>query len=403
MSIEDVLEWVERRRISGTLSVEWSSLVRKFAFDSGRLAASASNQPSEHVGQLLLRSGAIDEETLLRALDRQAELHIGLGRALRDLGAVQDDVLRRALAEQAREAICDAMAWTEGTFVIERKSARRLDIKVPIALELRPCIEEAQRRAERWRHIHQIIPSEEAVLEIVHRRRIFAPSDDDRTRAELVDIASAIDQGLSIGQIVLERYHRRFAALDRLVQLIERGAAAVPSQRGSAGQTPAVETKRPDNAPEQAAGFGRPDTWDEAKRLAARLSNRSDSRTTSPSPAGNSSTDDDADIASAAELLQTARRQAAENDSRVAIESLDRAGLALADEPDSPEAQSNYRQLERTLFAQLCRDLLTTFRVPKLLVERAELDQIDMSDSERYLAGRVDGRWDLLSLIRVSP
>ena len=60
-------------------------------------------------------------------------------------------------------------------------------------------------------------------------------------------------------------------------------------------------------------------------------------------------------------------------------------------------------RLERTVFAELSRDLLTSFRVPKLMVQRQELDRLELSDTERYLAGRVDGRWDLLSLMRVAP
>jgi hypothetical protein len=33
----------------------------------------------------------------------------------------------------------------------------------------------------------------------------------------------------------------------------------------------------------------------------------------------------------------------------------------------------------------------------------AELDAAELSDIERRLAHRVDGRWDLLSLVRSSP
>jgi hypothetical protein len=32
-----------------------------------------------------------------------------------------------------------------------------------------------------------------------------------------------------------------------------------------------------------------------------------------------------------------------------------------------------------------------------------ELEKLQLSAEERYLIGRIDGRWDLLSLMRVSP
>jgi hypothetical protein len=78
------------------------------------------------------------------------------------------------------------------------------------------------------------------------------------------------------------------------------------------------------------------------------------------------------------------------------------ARMAVAGEPDNAAFQKLHRDLERSLFAELSRDLLASFRVPRLLVSRQEIERMELNEAERYLAGRVDGRWDLLSLLRGS-
>jgi hypothetical protein len=107
-----------------------------------------------------------------------------------------------------------------------------------------------------------------------------------------------------------------------------------------------------------------------------------------------------AEAESAGDLAKAARGRAAGGDR---IGALALAKRALEQEPEDPALQKLHRELERALLAELSRDLLTRYRVPRLLKTRDELAKLDMTDEERYLTGRIDGRWDLLSLMRVSP
>lgn len=62
-------------------------------------------------------------------------------------------------------------------------------------------------------------------------------------------------------------------------------------------------------------------------------------------------------------------------------------------------AEARTRAAQRTAIAALSRELLGSYRVPRRLdgVNESELD-----DGERYLLGRVDGCWDLFSLVSSS-
>jgi hypothetical protein len=103
---------------------------------------------------------------------------------------------------------------------------------------------------------------------------------------------------------------------------------------------------------------------------------------------------------SLSQLVQAVRGRADGGDRAGALEMAERA---LARNADDALLQQLRVDMERMVFAELSRTLLASFRVPKLLKSKQELDSIDMNQAERYLTGRIDGRWDLLSLMRISP
>ena len=101
-----------------------------------------------------------------------------------------------------------------------------------------------------------------------------------------------------------------------------------------------------------------------------------------------------------ADLAEAARGRAAGGDREGALELARRAAAAA---PESTEVRGLLDELERSLLAELSRDLLASFRVPKLLVPAEGLDELLLDETERRLVRRIDGRWDLLSLIQVIP
>ncbi len=100
------------------------------------------------------------------------------------------------------------------------------------------------------------------------------------------------------------------------------------------------------------------------------------------------------------QLAQAVRGRAAGGDRSGALAMVERA---VESDPENETILALKGEIERAVFAELSRSLLTSFRVPKLLKTHQELESIDMNQTERYLTGRIDGRWDLLSLMRISP
>jgi hypothetical protein len=344
MSVEDVLDWIDRRFICGNLTIDRGSVVRSFHFDSGYVTSDSSNDPGEHLGQVLINRGIITDGQLNEAFKVQADTGVLLGKILVMVGFVDDAQLRTVLDEKIREGIYDALSWTEGTFRFERAPEDETVSEFEISVNLRSTIEAGLVRVADWRELRQIIPSDEAVLYVSDRERLIQGSDSEEDQVEYSRLLDHVAKGLTVNQIALEQSGLRFRTLGKLVLLIDRGALAIERREEARAET----------------GSG----------------------------------------VQAAELERSARGRAARGDRAGA---LDMAHAALELNPESEPLQKLHRELERSVFAELSRDLLSTFSVPRLLKSDTELESLEMTDNERYLAGRIDGRWDLLSLMRVAP
>lgn len=343
MSIEDVLDWVDRRLSSGTLTVEGRWGVRAFSLDAGYVNNVVPSTPSEQPEQVLMRVGLIDEITAELARGRRADSNAPLTELLQDIADLDQTYLSAVLEQHVSESLLDTWAWDDGEFTFAPADEQPMSPGgLGVSVRLRECIVKGRQRAHRWRQIRDLIPSLDVDLSIADRMRLAAANDSEDVLEEILELTRGIDNGWSIGRLIEQWHGWRFRVFDRVALLVERGGLVVSARR----------------APDQAT------------------------------------------FADAAEMVSAARAHAEAGRAGKALELVERA---LRLEPDDASLQNFQRDLERTVFAELSRDLLTSFRVPKLMVQRQELDRLELSDTERYLAGRVDGRWDLLSLMRVAP
>jgi len=74
------------------------------------------------------------------------------------------------------------------------------------------------------------------------------------------------------------------------------------------------------------------------------------------------------------------------------------ASQALHQDPSDAEVRKTFQQIERARVAEVAKQLLARHRVPKRVREPSA--DMGLSTAELELAARVDGRWDLLSLVR---
>jgi hypothetical protein len=98
---------------------------------------------------------------------------------------------------------------------------------------------------------------------------------------------------------------------------------------------------------------------------------------------------------SAVELAAGARGRLRQGDRAGALAM---ASRALHQDPADPEVRKTFGQIERARVAEIAKQLLSRHRVPKRVKEPTS--ELGLATAEIELAQRVDGRWDLLSLVR---
>lgn len=232
MGVVDLLEWIERRRVTGRLVVDGEGVTRTFTLDTGAVVWATSTEPTEQLGQLLRGAGHVDDQTLATSL---ADRGRGpLGARLVEHGAVAAEAMRAALLTKIREALADVLAWREGVFDLEPGAAPAA-VGVRAVVSVSEMLALAARRASRWPQIRASIPDDDTGF----RRGDVDPAavpgggaiDDGR-------LLAAVDAGHGVRAIVAALGGERFAVLDRLAALVEAGAL-VPGPEWAAAPTPA--------------------------------------------------------------------------------------------------------------------------------------------------------------------
>jgi len=109
---------------------------KELYFDKGRLVLVASSEPSELLGEYLVRQGAIDRTELEMALLALPKYDGRLGDTLIGLGLVDPVEVFRAIQNQGRARVADTFRWPKGRVSFYRgvKPSRvdfRLDLDIP--------------------------------------------------------------------------------------------------------------------------------------------------------------------------------------------------------------------------------------------------------------------------------
>jgi hypothetical protein len=339
MAIADVFDWLARRGPVGELTLDRAGMTRRFQVGAGAVTGASSTNPAEYLGQVLLNSGAVSEEQLRDVYARQVSEGIALGKVLVLSGLATEQVLREALDLKVRESFYDALSWEDGTFQFDPARAPR-PLEVELAVPIAALVSEGAERAVAWKKLRSEIPGDDVRFWVPDRSWVDKAKPGSPSALILGDIL----RGLSVREIVLARHAMPFPVYMRLSELMARGIVKVDRRA----------------QPRDAAG----------------------------------------DDLTPPQLIEAARGRAKGGDRAGAL-ALARRALELA--PASEAVKKAFHEIERALFAELSRTLLAKFRVPRLLKTREELAGAELSAEERYLVDRIDGRWDLLSLMRVAP
>ena len=349
----DLLQWLSLGRKTGTLIVTRQAVEKKIFFKEGRVISSASNDPREYLGQFLMSHGFVTEDELKKAMEVQAQSGILLGKILVMIDVIGEPDLQRLMRLKAQEEIYDIFLWQEGEFHFIDDELPKMQM-VPLQVDVTGIIMEGTRRVDEWSRIRELIPDESMVPVI------DVPIEPDADLNEVqVNIAGKIDGRRTIAEIVLESRASAFTVSQTMYHLVREGYVRME------------------------------------EKLVAPAADIDERAVTAPLPAV--VVEEDADITS---LLNGAQNAIRSKDFEKAQRLL-RAAQSV--DPNHPKVRTAIKGSESVILNELAALGVSGSRVPRVAKSLEEITKMDFSPNEGFILSRVNGQWDIGSLIKISP
>ena len=345
----DLLQWLSLGQKSGTLVVANGDVEKKIFFKGGRVISSASNDPREYLGQFLMSHGYLSEEELRKAMEVQLQSGILLGKILTMIGLISEDDLMRLMRLKAEEEIYDVFLWHEGEFHFIDNELPQMEM-IPLKIDVTGIIMEGTRRVDEWPRIREVIPNDSFIP--VVQKRIEVDEEFDEAETTVVD---AIDGKRTIAQLVLESRSSSFLVCSTLSPLLRSGFVRL-MESGTDHAAEPVEAPFP--------------------------------------PPGFSESDEIMSMLTAAQNALRAKDYEKTQRLLKAAQNLD---------PNHPKVRSAIKGAEAVIMAELRNQGIHDAKIPRIIKPLEEITKMNFTPNEGFMLSRINGTWDIGSLIKISP
>lgn len=341
MSLPDLLQWAGAGRKTGTLSLKSGTLNKKIYFQGGAIIGSSSDDTREFLGQFMLSEGIITEQQLKDAFDLQSQTKVMLGRILVKKGLVSEAKVSEVLRLKAEETIYSLFLWLEADFEFTENELPPGD-QVLVTIKVEDVLMEGLRRYDTSKKIRQVLPHNGIVL---GRSRKPLPADIAAKKFPR-RIYDLVDGRRTLADVILEAHASEYNVCQVLFVMVQKGYLGILE---TATEAP-VPVRPPADSPQA--------LMDAAKELIK-----------------------SGDSEGALVILEKARKSAGKN----------------------PEMNALIQVAEEHFIDKAYRHYLPPKKIPVLKKSLETLMSQDLSPEEGFLVSRVNGSWDLRSIISISP
>ncbi len=387
MSLTEILQWLGNAGKTGTLSIERNKVVKRILVRAGRVIACASQEPADMLGHFLVSRGKITEETLRKALAIQETQRAHLGRILVSTGALREDELRVVLEDKAQETIFGLFDWDDAEFRFADGETADPNI---FAVNMR--VEDILLRgAQRWDEMQRFRAVFNDPGIVLARTSRVPPAEVFRNRMAK-RIFESINGERTVAEILLHAHGSEYLVTKFLYELHRAGVAEVVGvkqiEREPEPGPPPAEAE--ELLPPPPAPVPRPAA---TKPVATAPVAPAQKLKAIPAAAPPESSVDQDDLEFARRLLDRG-----EFDS--ALEILDRAYKA---NPGDEALRRILAEAEASFVEKAYRHYLPPSKIVALAREVESLTAERLSPTEFFLLSRIDGTWDVKSIIQITP
>lgn len=345
MAVSDLLQFLAAGRKTGTLKFARGAIVKQIFLERGSIVGSASNDPKEAIGQVLLHYGKITEQQLREAMETHRESGDRLGAILSARGFVSQADIMYVLRTRTLEIIYDLFIWEEAEFEFFDGDPFPADM-IRISVDATNVIMDGIYRIDEWSRYRQVIPSDRTFFELVPGWTQMLSDSNKETR----EILYHVEKGLTAAEICYNMHTSLFHACALLFDLAEKGVIKV------AGEAPAVEP------PADLSALRLPKT--------------------------------------VPDLLKLARSELKEDNVENALAIIT---SALDMDPKSNVAQKLRDEAEKKFIAQVYQNGVSPRSVPKMIASLEQLEHERLGPQEGFVLSRINGEADVGSILSVCP
>lgn len=410
MPLPDLLQWLGAAEKTGTLRVERDRAVKSIRLREGRVTGCSSDDPSLRLGQFLLGRKKITEEQLRQALQLQEESSRFLGQILVEMEVLDSDTVRKELEAKAHEVIYSLFDWPDAVFRFEDEEVEDRPDLFPVDIHVEDLLLRGMQRIDDMAMIRELLYDPQLILRYTSKPPGPEIFGDETSRA----MYSAIDGERTLADILLHVHGTEYVVKKFLFDLHLNGYVEIAGLKPGAqpaepeeplGMPPLEIDVPPRNPPEPAAEVEittppeTPDTptepaSDTGPESAADLPTMTVTEPQPSPPAPVPRPDlENATVADARKLMS-------EGELEAALDILDRL---YSRSPGDDALRRLTAEAEAAFVGKAYQHYLPAHKVPILNSALDSMSSESLTPQEFFLLSRIDGSWDVKSIIQVAP
>lgn len=224
MALPDLLQWLDQGRKTGTVTLQNESLIKRLFVQLGDIISAGSNDPREFLGQIMVSQQLITETQLKEAFDIQEKTRVMLGRVLVEKNWVTEETITRALRRKTEETVYSLFLWEGGEFEYREGEVSAAE-GIRISLKIEEVLLEGLRRFDLAQQIRRTFPNDQIVL----RRTQSKPSAAISENRFAVRTLGLVDGVRTLQDLCLELHAPEFTVSYFLLSALEKGYVEIAS------------------------------------------------------------------------------------------------------------------------------------------------------------------------------
>ncbi len=167
-ALADFLYLIDRGYKTGSLQLKRQTDLAMLYFDKGKLLYATHAENNERLGEMLLRTGKINQQQVDHAIHLQQGNSHSIGTILIDQGYISREDLQRHIQMQIEETVYGLFGWPDGEFCFNAGvKLDKDDVQSLVPLGVENLIMEGVRRVDEWGRIKDHIPNTDMIPRFV--------------------------------------------------------------------------------------------------------------------------------------------------------------------------------------------------------------------------------------------